>query len=59
MQRLNLAPEYQYFGDGSRVETNPLSLRIAQCLNSEIYDSCSLVLAGPQEQWDFCPMAII
>lgn len=38
---------------GSRVETNPLSLRIAQCLNSEIYDSCSLVLAGPQEQWDF------
>ncbi|HBE6204429.1 TPA: DEAD/DEAH box helicase [Escherichia coli] len=53
LQRLNLAPEYQFFGDGSRVETNPLSLRIAQCLNSEIYDSCSLVLAGPQEQWDF------
>ncbi|HCB5605740.1 DEAD/DEAH box helicase [Klebsiella aerogenes] len=53
LQRLNLAPEYQYFGESSRVETNPLSLRIAQCLNSEVYDSCSLVLAGSQEQWSF------
>ncbi|MCP6269596.1 hypothetical protein NL475_26375, partial [Klebsiella pneumoniae] len=28
-------------------------LRIAQCLNSEVYDSCSLVLAGSHEQWSF------
>ena len=53
IHRLELAPVHHYFGTGSFVETIPLMSRLSQRLASGMYHSCSLVLSGDPEIWNF------
>jgi len=59
LQMLKLAPEYQFFGPGSRVETIPLMLRLSQHLSSGRYGTLSLVISGVTEEWDFAQWPLL
>ena len=59
IQRLKLAPEFHHFGPQSRVETFPLMSRLSQRLSSGVFHSCSLVLGGDPEVWDFASWPLL